>query len=364
MKSVDIQNHIKNFFPRFTAKYYPSLLNIFCNNVTIQSFTENFGVITIVTTNPHNLVTGKQVVIANAFSAIQINSIERLNSFVTVTTNQPHYLSIGQNKVKIDGCIPVEYNGLFDIIEIIDNTKFVYQITTKPVTPATTNGQVLIQDFDNYNGVKTITVVNSNAFTYNLKYTNQTLGGIPMLIDTNVFAVSSFERARVFFTGRDTTKNALYVIVNSVENSINGIPLTDANQLVKRNESQPIEQITNFTIYASFIVQNEERAYQTKDYAMNEFAYLLIKTLCNIGFNSVYTEKTDSRTILTSHGSIDDITGKRYIHQYNFSTTGYLQYQDMFEGDEGVPWETVTLAFENKQKTFGLIGTENIIQNP
>jgi hypothetical protein len=352
MKSTDIQLHLAEYFPKVVQRYYPSLLSKFSTAVLLTSFTTVGSTVRVVTASPHGYTTGRKVVIVNAFNAIQINSIIRTNGFVTVTTDKPHFLNINKTKyVKIDGCTPTEYNGSFVLYDVVDDFTFVYKITTTP-TVATVNGQLLTQDFDNYNGIKAITVIDTNTFTYELKYSNTTLGGSPILVESNVFVHISMDRFMRWLNGRSNVENSINIIINSVVNSNDGIEFTDTNQLERLSDSQPIQQKTEFSLVISFATQEEKIAYATKDLALNEFAWLLEKSLCNTKFASVYSSGSNCRTVLTSHDGIDDESGKRYIHTYNFASLDYVSYQDKFEEDNGVPFEEISLTFENLDNTI------------
>jgi hypothetical protein len=364
MKTVDISNHLREWFPKIAQYYYPSLLTYFANTIPLNSFTVNTGLVTFITTNPHGFINGQEVIITNAFNAVQINSLKyNGNGLVKVITDEMHFINTATEKyVKIAGCTPTEYNGLFEIFQVVDDYTFFYKINTAPAL-ATVNGQILTQDTDNVNGVKKVNVVNANTFTYQLKTTNTIIGGTPTVIDykkTKIIPFISIERLRRYLNGDQSLETSMYAIVNSVVNSNNGIEFTDAQQVENLSNEQVIQQKTEFSIVVSFEIDNNTKPYAVKDLAMNEFAWILEKSLCNAKFSSVYASGKTNRLVLSSHDGESDESGKRYIHVYNFVALGYVTYQDKFTPYEGVPFKEISLTFENQNNELLASVTDDI----
>lgn len=369
MKTDDVLNHLKEWFPRITQYLYPNLLTYFANIIPLNSFTVNAGLVTFQTTNPHGFTNSQEVIIINAFNAVQINSLKyNGNGLVKVITDEMHFISaVTEKYVKIDGCTPTEYNGLFEIFQVVDDYTFFYKINTTPAI-ATVNGQVLTQDTDNVNGVKKVNVVDANTFTYQLKTTNTIIGGSPTVIDykkTKIIPFISIERLRRYLNGDQSLETSMYVIVNDTDgvDSKDGIEFTDAEAKEKTNVVDIRQYSTTFSVIMSLKIDNEAKAYKIKDLATNEFLKILKRCLEGVIFPSVFSNGQTSPVISLSNGGDLDEAGKRYIHFYNFTVLEHLTYQDRFTPYEGVPFKEISLTFENQNNELLASVTDDIGNN-
>ena len=75
---------------------------------------------------------------ASTTTAQQVNSITRVGTLATATTNVAHNLVTG-NQIVMSGITPAAYNGTF-IITVLNATQFTYVMASTPASSATSNG--------------------------------------------------------------------------------------------------------------------------------------------------------------------------------------------------------------------------------
>lgn len=160
MQALDVVERLRAFVPRFTSE--------FSNTQDITSLTVSGGLITA-TLPSHGYSTDDKITIVGAYEPITISSITRQDNIITITCSQPHKqhgLGVNEKRyIKIANATPVEYNGSFLLTEFVSDTILKAKITTTPTSPATDAGNLQLPN-NEYNGYKTITVVDTDTFTY------------------------------------------------------------------------------------------------------------------------------------------------------------------------------------------------------
>ncbi len=223
MKGEDIANQLKSLLP--------SLTNDFTDQISITSLTRSGTTVTAVTDTVHGLADEADTTIAGAKEPINITSLTRDGSTVTAICDVNHKLPDPDKLrkddpffVEIANSSPDDYNGTFKLTGTPGSTTFEYAITATPASPATTAGDLLLTDTFLYNGFKSITLIDTTSFSYEIENDNlqsPAQGTIVLHKNPRIDWAASLDNTVDDYTDRnesdDVPQVRLYVVVSDRE---------------------------------------------------------------------------------------------------------------------------------------------------
>jgi hypothetical protein len=359
MKGADIVNRLKEVLPSYTDD--------FSDIVSISSLSRSGTTITAVTSSAHGLVTGNYVTIRGAKKPINLVTITRDGEIVTATTafqtdhglSDPSLYSPAEAKkltVTITDTDSEDYNGTFALETVPTKDTFTYKITTTPETPAKIAGNLLLDDFDGYNGYKQITVINSTTFTY--ATTNTSLGSpaqgtIEMSNASRIAWAATANRADQFYSESGTGKvdqNWMFVVMGASIVYKDDTVASDLSSAQDTNQLYFYETQNEFSIYIFLPAQDGTLGALASDQAKDTERPLL-KSIVNFGFDSELTEECYQGTTYVGNET-EDYNTAYYVHRFDFLAKGYVVEDDTADFNPGTPLQTIDGTFIDKDMTF------------
>lgn len=160
MKAVDVITQLQAMLPTFTDK--------FSTNIGIISITSVGNIATLTTDVLHNLSVGNVVNVVGSQSPVNITSLSRAETIVTVTTAQDHDLTEGVfSTVTIVDTSEAIFNGTFPFLTQVNRRTFTFQVADSGATNAVGGQLASPGTVGGYNGLVTIlTVPTTTSFTY------------------------------------------------------------------------------------------------------------------------------------------------------------------------------------------------------
>lgn len=174
MKTLDIAAQLQLVVPQLTGD--------FSDELTISSIGQVASTVTVVTTTDHDfsngdLVNVANIVIPNSISSltfVEKNNTTPVEGVATAVTALPHDLAkrvygTGRSEtinVTIEGASDPLYNGVHELLSVINETTFTYRVIGSPVTPDLGSPVLEEKKRGAYNGLHAITFVDATTFTY------------------------------------------------------------------------------------------------------------------------------------------------------------------------------------------------------
>lgn len=353
MKGSDIVKHISKELPKYTTR--------FTTQIPVASITSNNGVATATMSTPHGLTTGNEVSIIGATTSLDITSITRQGNIVKVITASNHYLpyidntanSINnrfKNFITIQGATPNEYNGTWEVYTSLTETEFTFKIKTTPTSPATINGVVLFNDYDNFNGYKKITVIDSTTFTYPLvsNIDFQVVGNIFINVTNVANSLSQINIER----SHQTPNNFLYVVVSSGEYTDNdGVPTSDITATKETAEDYQMFYQKRLQLYAVLPYAQEKQNILQGDLAdeiHNVITPAIQKTLARFVVPSPFQNRNYAGFTLVSDELIEGLFDGSYsLYVWEFATKIKIQNDDVYSYTAEAPLREIFIDYEN-----------------
>ena len=363
MKGSDIVKHISKELPKYTTR--------FTTQIPVVSITSNNGVATATMSTPHGLSTNDEVSITGAVTSLNITSITRQGNIVKVITESNHYLPYTDNTpnainnryknfITIQGAVPNEYNGTWEIYTSLTETEFTFKVKITPATPATTNGVVLLKDYDNFNGYKKITVTNPISFTYPLvsNINSQVVGNIFLNITNVANSLSQINIER----SHQTPNNFLYVVVSSGAYSDNdGVPTSDITATKETIEDYQMFYQKRLQLYAVLPYAQENQNILQGDLAdeiHNVITPAIHKTLARFVVDSPFKDRKYAGFTLVSDELIEGLFDGSYsLYVWEFATKVKIRNDDVYSYTAEAPLREIFIDYENS------LESKNIFEN-
>jgi len=357
MKGSDIVKHIAKELPKYTTQ--------FTTQIPITSITTNNGIATATVASTVDLATGVEISITGAKTSINITSITRNGNIVTVTTATNHYLpetdntpSSTKNKYKnsitIQGATPNEYNGTWEVYTSLTEFELTFKIKTSPTTPATTNGVLVLNDYENINGYKTITVINATTFTYSLlNNINFQVTGNPFINVTRVAnSLSQVNIERCYNTDEfGISQNWLYVVLGAGEYSNQaGVPTSDVTATKSTAQDYTMVYQKVIEVYAILPFDKSKKNILQGD--LSDEIHTVItpaiqKTLARSVIPSPFKQKNYEGLTLQSDTLIEGLFDGSYsLYQWLFTTQVRITNDDVYSYTAESPLREILIEYE------------------
>lgn len=273
-------------------QFLPQFTNFFSESVSVSALSAAGGTATA-TAISHGLSTGQAV---NIVGAVQIVDV------VTATYDAPSgVLSIetaanhGQIEsfdfrtsqaavtepvtVQIEGFDQSDFNGTFDLLSVPNRTNFTCQVEKDLGTTPTGGGKVLNYAFNAFIGIKAVTVLDVDTFTYPITPTNTiaTTGTIEAHFQFRIQASINSERALESYTKQATDKYVLFLTYGEQTVSKERLILNDANTTIRSGTRRRQRMLDSFNVLVIAPASTELAAVATRD-NMDDIELAIFKT--------------------------------------------------------------------------------------
>lgn len=303
----------------------PFLNDYFSDSINVLSLTRLGSTVTVTTNTSHGLVTGNYVSIVGAKNPTRIVSLTRVGNIVTAITDQDHDLTEEWfPNVEITGANESEYNGTFPLLSVPNRLTFTYRITGSPVSPATTSTEILLltAGIGNYNGRFLVNVINNTRFTYELTppfpYTPP-MGNIKLKKNIRISGAATIDRAVESYTKQPNNKLWAFVVLEDTNVNKDRFVRNDAIATRTPADDWRMRLIKNFSIYV-FAPSVEGIAARTERDLMEDIEVDLYKSILSIKIPSPFTEPTWSLVTPVANG-VFEYNKAYYVHRFQFQTS-------------------------------------------
>jgi len=340
------------------AIYLPTLVDDFTTQLSISSIDRVSTTATVTTAEPHSLSVGQQINITGAQTPIVISSINRVGIVATLVTSQDHDITENAGfNVQIEGANEAEFNGSFELISVPNRRTLTFKVDDSGALSATGSPLLLNGSnvFNTYNGLRQVTAT-PTANTFQYEVTSDTLyspprGSIVAKTNPRISASVDFDRTLESYTAQPPNDAWLFVVLgDAIASKSRNIDI-DATDNIQSSNYFNQRLVQNVSLYVFLPTTNQIAGRQARDRCEE-----LLKPICNsvlsVRFPSL-VEGTNNPLMITGHG-LQAYNTAFYVHQYAFEATLQLGQSDIF-----VPSDDV--AFRDIDVTMGLdFGTQTI----
>jgi hypothetical protein len=331
---------------RHAQKYLPMASNLFSSPIAISSISVSIAGVVTVNSTAHGLTTGDEIVVIDAKTENSITGrVNNVDGTVDLTMQYAHDLTTpkqpkDQQTLYVTG---TGISGDKQIVNVLDANRVI--IDSAPIT--LTGDELLIERRWGIRGIKPVTVITPNQFTFMVP-----AGLPPSLRDANIIktakigVVESVERAEKIYTKMSDNKPFAFVIMQdgNVEKDRN--TKGDAVATPSRQDARRAKIITGFSIVVFFKTDTEIAAEATQEIAYGEMLLAMLKTFYGAALGS-----GNHLVALNSHGA-GVYTTAYYSHVYEFQIVDDITFENGWLDEE-------TCAFKNIHLDL-LNGTEHM----
>ena len=322
MKAIDIIGQLYAKLAQFT--------DLFTEDLTITSLTISGSTVTAVTSTAHGLTTGKKVNIVGAIVPNPITSLTQTGNIATLVTQFAHDVVLNQGMkgngakqdtfITVSGATEVDYNGTKLVLTIPDRNTITYQIANDPSSPAT--GSPVLEEIISglYNGLQTVTFVDTTTFTYPTSFTINS-DAIGTILARKAHRISgSINEQRVIdsYSKQPAGKFWALVVLDDVANSKNRAVPSDADGSFDSQDDPRQRILQDFSVYVAAPSTDEIAARAVRD-TMEDVNVFLARSLLGFKASSGFSENPISGVVFTQHG-VSFFDRGFYIHRFEYQT--------------------------------------------
>lgn len=338
------------------------------------------GLVTVTTTQPHNLVPGQIINLSSMKVVRDVVSLTQEDGIATCVISSDHDLTENwQEDVLIQGAGQSGYNGVKKLLSVPNRRTFTFEVDENTVSPATGTIKFLETLEYGLNGSYPIISSSTNTFTFQVSNTSLSANGTGGTISVGhrVIGMPNLDRFLQHYADPNPKTGAL----QRIDNWYLVICLEDASTSKDRaliNDSQASlspqqdfrqKLIEPFSVYAIAPTTNSIGGLDIIDEMNEDIRNAVLKCLLGIAFPTGLDADTYCGASFLAHGMVD-YQKAFYIHQYSFETVKEITINDSYFGDVGGGYtdngnNIWTRAFRdieiNYDNTFGVaVMTSNI----
>jgi len=364
MKGADVISKLIQELPKHSG--------LFFDNLSISSLSRAGSTVTATTTVPHGLSNGHIVVINGAKSPLTITSITQVDGVATAVCLNNHDLTEGWEgqtpsdspNIEISGADQAEYNGVHQLLSVVNRKTFTFSVSTTAASPATGSPKLLEQFASGYNGAQAITVVDASTFTYPITTTPESpaQGTITAAKGARISGAVDIETARQSYTAQASNELWAFVVIEDTAANKDRRDDTDATFTNAAGTEYRQRIITPFSVYV-FAPSTDEIAARAARDLMHDVRVSLFKVLLRSVFSDGFTAQQVFTTSFNGDGFVV-YDGSSYVHRFVFEVVSDITYNDTAKPSEHVAFRDVALNFNDDLGTTELSVTANLDEQP
>lgn len=360
MKALDVIKQLHYVLPLRT--------NLFTTNFTISNISVVGDIVTVTTSDAHNLVDNEYVVISSVIGKNKLVSLTQTNEVASAETEINHDLTETFNEtVEIVGADQTEYNGEHSLLSTDNRKNFTFEISGNPATPAT--GTIYLKQYVatyGFNGYKQITLIDANNFSYTADYL---FGNYADFLSAEVrtkpriSGAISIDRAARSYDMQNPDDLWAFVVLNDARTSKNRFVLNDATdvQTISTDYRQLI--IQNFDILVFKNCKSDMSGRYTRD-QMEDLLLPICRTILGVRFPSLVSEAAWAGTTLIGH-EFNEYQESYYIHVFRFESVKELTYDDTSLFDNvSVAFRDIDISYLKENDDVKMTSDINLDENP
>ena len=333
----------------------------FTDQINVISLTRSGTTVTIETDAEHGLSVGKQANVVGAQTPIVINSIDRVGGVATLVTDDDHDITENAGfDVQISGATEPNFNGAFKLISVPNRRTIKFFVDDSG--PISATGAPLLLNGSNiyksYNGLKNVIAVPTAT---SLQYTvsDSTLytpahGNIVIKGNPRISSSVDFDRILEAYTKQPQSKAWLFVVLGNATASKSRQIDIDATDNIQAGNfyNQKLIQSINFYV---FMPSTEQIAGSDARDRCEELLKPITKSVAGVKFPSLI-ENNNNPLMITGHG-LQGYSKAFYVHEYSFEATLQMGESDIFIPSDDVAFRDIdlTLSANTGTETFNAL---------
>ncbi len=365
MKASDIISHLQDQLPK-TVDYF---------NDTIEYLSiSNVGyTVTVVSANPHDLETGKRVVLAESGQKFVISSLTQVDGVATAVTPTQHdytYEPAFRPTIPIQGAADELYNGDMTILGVPDRYTIKFRVDSAAVATDTGSPYFIDNHRSAFNGPATVTVLNTTSFSFTVPTQcnappDGSLIGTPIILTSpRISGAANISRLVDSYTAQDPEALYAFVVMEDFVIGRDRAIQSDGTQTLTKQ--QPMRAIENqqFSVYVFMTTSQSLSGYAAKDFCNNEVKLALYRSLIGwappeimgVGERQIYqVTPVESGTYLYD--------GAKYIHRYLFERPVSVTRAHGIQSEDDRAFRDVTFSTLNEFNETLQTTTVNLDEN-
>jgi len=311
----------------------PQLTDDFTDNIDVVSVVRVGTTLTVTTNTPHSLAVNANVSLQGAQTPLSLVSLTRSGTVGTMVTVDNHDLTEDvQQAVTFEGAVEPEFTGAFELLSVPNRKTATFVMTdsgpvTATGTPIVTDASSQLQTLSKL--YKVTSVVSTTVFTVEEPDTSipDPVGTIQARSNTRISMGVSVEGVIASYTAQETSDLWMYCVLGPALASKDRNLANDATSDLIPGSNHWRQQIVNtFAIYVFLPSGNEIIAAQARDHASR-----LLGTICQ----SILGQRLPTNLAEAERGAVNFIgddffeyNEAFYVHEYTFSMVSELIFDD------------------------------------
>lgn len=342
MKISDIINQLRAVIPKYT--------DYFSNVLDIESITIFDGYIIIITTDPHGLTEGSNIVLKDVITETSISGVSQDGLVFTFTTSTDHDLTYGwpeHEYVELSGFTDDTWNGSFKLVGVPNRRTF--SVKSANSLPVLNGDEVLLEvRIDGLNGRYSASVPGIYPATFPLRFpfafydpnegdrtiaisgsfTDGSYSGGNISGAQRISGSVTEDRAIEQYTEQNLNDLWMFVVMSSATTSKDRSTYSDATSTKATGNDMRLRLVDGFSIYIIKNTTEDITAIEAIDICRHDLLLPILKSVNGIRFDTGLTYDGDFRCILTGH-SYFDYNKAILIYQYDFEVVMDLTNDDV-----------------------------------
>ena len=346
MKIKPLISIFQQIIPKFSDK--------FSDNFAVSSGNIVSGLVTLTTSEAHNLKNNEYIAVYDSFLPVKITSFIIADNVAIIETSSDHGLSLSMNykdqttnlTVDLQQFTDTALNGTFSLLSVPNRTKFTIYITLADGT-YTANGYIINYANNIINGVHQVTVIDDTNFSYQLGDTSISVDiyGSPFISSKyRISGANDIIRANASYTKQTAGKYWLFITYGSSTTSKDRNILNDSTNTMTSHSEYRLRLIEDFDINIFVPVANQLTALDARD-NIEDAKIAIFKTI--LRFRQIQEYNADEGYQYTYINDFQVEANDAYIiHGYKFGTVYDITIGDTAKYGEFSPFRDLDLSIQ------------------
>lgn len=329
MKISDIVNQLRGVLPKYT--------DYFSTVISVSDITSVGGIATLVTTTPHNLTDGFNIVLRDVVTETPINSVSQDGILFTFTTAADHDLTLGwpeHEYINLSGFTDPNWNSSFRLIRVPNRRTFCVQ-STDPI-PVLNSSEVLEEvRADGVNGRYSVTVIDPTTIGISGGFMDGNFHGGKISVAQRISGAVHEQRALEQYTEQGLSDLWMFVVMSNASVSKDRHTFSDATSTKTTGTDMRLRLIDGFSLFLFKNTSDDITAIEAIDIFRHDLLTPILRSVNGIRFPTGLARHGDFRCIFTGHNFFE-YNRAVTIYQYDFEVV-----MDLTGDDTVAPQDTM-----------------------
>ena len=324
----------------------PQLTDRFTDDVEVESVARSGSEVTVVCSEAHSLEVGEAAVLTGAETPISIASFERTGAQAVITTATDHDLTDPvADEVRVEGAAEPEFNGAFPLLKVLTRTQLRVSVSDSGPTSATGSpvllgGESFLRSYNRLFRVEAVPTPTSFVVLLDEALPDPR-GDIVVRGRPRISRTITPERILESYTEQQERDHWAFVVLGDAFASKSREIQSDAQDGLQRGNFYRQQLVQPFSVFVCFPV------HKTPGEEGRDEAEVLLRPL----IRSLLLAKFDSGLAVGAQGPVQFVGHELYayntsvyVHAYNFQVVNDVTFLDTIGHDPDVALRCVDLT--------------------